>query len=111
MNKKMDEAMIDALYADLHAIEEKYNVVAVAITEYDAVHALYNQIDQGDGFWNQCVGIIKSVWSDPFVHARIRDAYSSDRPLLKALFQHVAPELRGWGIGSDDTEFKLKDPQ
>lgn len=107
MDRQMNDAQMDALHAELRAIEEKYNVVAVAITEYDAVYALNKQIDQGEDWWNQSAGIIRGIWDDGFVRELIRDVYSSDRPLLKAIFQHVAPQLRGWGIGYDDTEFRF----
>ena len=98
---------LELLERDVKELERKHNVIVVAITEEDASTALAQTIDQGDDFPNECRAIVRNVWDDPQVRESIRDAYSTNRPLLKKLFNYVSHSLRGWGIGYDDTEFRL----
>jgi hypothetical protein len=92
---------------EVRELENKYDIVLVPIFKEDAIIALFQAIDQGEGWYGNAKALVNDNWYDgSSMKSDIRDAYSEVEPLLKAMFPHVADRLRGWGIGYDDTEFR-----
>jgi|1048.fasta_scaffold09792_3 hypothetical protein len=106
-HREFDSPEFEECMREIRELEAKHDCIIVPIFKEDATIALFQAIDQGEGWYGQAKGIVDDNWNDVWrMKADIKDAYSGVEPLLKAMFPHVADRLRGWGIGYDDTEFR-----
>ena len=104
----LNEQDFAQMVQDIKDLEKKYDIVLVPISEEDVVMSLRDAVVQeGDGevYESTVCGMARDKWkTSQHFREDIRNAYSSDEPLRKVLFNTFRFGLRGWALDIDATE-------